>query len=405
MSSPGPASSFPPERPPRTHLERFGLIYAVGVYLATRGFVLAVALSAPLDRTRPNLPDWWSHCPLMRWDSGHYRSHLLFGYPEQIQDGIAFLPGFSLAAWPFTLVMDFDWAFVVAAQFYGLLVVSLFYLWVRRLMDARAALIAVVLYCAYPPAFFFSTGYADSFFLLAVMVALWALTLGRHGVAAAASAVATFTRPTGVCLAAVVVLYAGLAGRGRGWTRRVARSAVIGTVSLSGLAAYQLYLWQKYDRFDAYFAAQETWTPQPERHALLKTLTFWSLIEPSFRPVKYAARGQFDKLADPWTWNYSFNLALVSVAVYGLSRPGPLPRWTFLLPILVCVMAWLPDPAGGGRLLGIARYQLIALPCFAALSAWRGWRRRPALLAIVVAGALALQVSYIQRYCNWMLVS
>lgn len=387
----------------RPHLERFGLPYAIGVYLGTRAFVLAVALNASLDHTRPNLPDWWSHCPLMRWDSGHYRAHLLYGYPSQIDDGIAFLPGFSLAAWPFTLVIDFDWAFVVAAQFYGLLAVALFHQWVRRLIDGRSALIAVVLYCAYPPAFFFSTGYADSFFLLAVMAALWALTLGRHGVAAAASAVATFTRPTGVCLAAVVVLFAWLTGRGQAWTRRITRCAAIACVSVSGLAAYQLYLWHTYDRFDAYFAAQETWTPAPERHALLKTLTFWSLIEPSFRPIKYAARGQFEKLTDPWTWNYFFNLLLVSVAVYGLFRPGLLPRWTFLLPILACLMAWLPDPAGGGRLLGIARYQLIALPCFAALAAWRGWR--PALLAIVVAALLALQVSYIQRYCNWMLVS
>ncbi len=53
---------------------------------------------------------------------------------------------------------------------------------------------------AYPAAFFFSTGYAESLLLALVLASLYALRAGRWGTAGALGAAAALTRPTGIVL-------------------------------------------------------------------------------------------------------------------------------------------------------------------------------------------------------------
>lgn len=443
-----------------SYWRRYGLLLALAAFLATRAIVLLVAWTAPQDRERQPELTWWSPIPTMRWDAGHYAYILEHGYPREngqlpgppASDAIAFFPLYPLLAWPLTRFMSSHAALVVLAHAASLLAMVFLYLWSRRRHGPRVAFWCVVLLSVYPAGMFFSAGYADGLLVLWVALALWLLDKDRVWGAAAVSALATATRPTGLCLAAIVVLWGITRGprppwprrnAGRhsqsnehqhvswptltnriqgncGWTYWLFRTTAIGLISVAGLIAFQLYLWHYYGRPDAFVAVQDTWQPGSSApQPLLELVTLKPLVQPAFKPFKYTVRGlyhlvrlhtgqagdQFRRLLDPTTWNPLLNLTLVVAAVVGLLRPGPIPRILFLLPILVFVEAWLPDPYRGSRMIGIARYQLIALPAFLLLAGWLALPRRAFLRYGVCAALLVLQCIYIAVFANWYLVS
>lgn len=412
-------------------LERYGVWLAVAAFLCTRAIVLVVALLAPQDRTRPDAPAWWSDVPLVRWDAGHYGRIMMDGYPAQISDTAAFFPGYPLFARPFAVLFKPEVALIVASHVAALACALLFYAWARGYTDARTALWAVMLWSCYPPAMFLSAGYADAVFVACVVAALWLLQRRQFWLAAVASAYATATRPTGLALAAVVVLAVIAYGPRSPWPRRVVQWIAIGAIAVSGLVAYELFLWHHYGRADAFFAAQASWTPAVAKHPWHRILSLTPVIQPALQPVKSVLRGDFGALLEAKTWNATFNLLAVILGFVGLlarrkrgqappryepsmdegrsgAEPVPVsggtPRVVFLLPIFIFLLAYLPDPVNGGRLVGIARYQLAALPCFALLAGWRLLRRWPAVFVVLLAALFFLQCLYVRGFCNWILV-
>lgn len=421
---------------------RRGLLRALGAYAMIRLIVFAAALTAPVGGERPNVKAWWTGVPTVRWDAGHYRYILEHGYPPQINDTVAFFPAYPLLCRPVAAIMDVNVAMVVVTFVCGLIAVAVFYRWAERRTDARTAFVAVLLLAAYPPAFFLASGYAEGVFLLCVALAIAALEAQRIWLAALACAVATATRPTGVVLAAVVTGWAlfemtpwrawfcgralgprGGAGEGEGasaaarerddmlrrgvgvrWLGGLARAAAVGVVSVAGLVAHEAYLWKHYGRADAYFAAQASWGA-PEIHDKLKRIvTLKPVLQPAFKPLKYAVRGQFEHFQRPQIWNPVFSVAALAVGIAGLIRPGPIPRGLFLLPVLTFLMAYLPDPYEGTRMVGIARYQLAALPGFLWVARWRVWERRPAVLWVFVALQVALACQFVWHFADWEMV-
>jgi hypothetical protein len=385
-------------------LERPGVWLAIAGFLCTRAIILAVALLAPQDRTRPDAPAWWSDVPLVRWDAGHYGRIMMDGYPAEITDTAAFFPGYPLFARPFALLFAPGVALIVASHVAALVCAVLFYSWARRCTDAQTALWAVMLWSCYPPAMFLSAGYADAVFVMCVAAALWLLQRQQFWLAAAVTAYATATRPTGLALAAVVVIYAMVYGPRPPLPRRLILWGAIGLITISGLIAYELFLWQHYGRPDAFFAAQVSWAPTVAKHPWHRILTLTPVIQPALQPVKSVLRGDFGALLEPTTWNATFNLLALIVGIVGLCRPRRIPRIVFLLPIFVFLLAYLPDPVKGGRLVGIARYQLAALPCFALLAGWRLLRRWPVVFAVLLVALFFLQCLYVRGFCNWILV-
>ena len=202
---------------------------------------------------------------------------------------------------------------------------------------------------------FFSVAYSDA--LLVMLVAGVLILLDRRQFAAASClcAAATATRPTGVVLAAILLLWAikdGYLRRKLGWVRLL----LLGTVCVSGLVAFQLYLWHHFGRPDAFIAVQQRWGHRQTEvsNPILRVVTLKSIVQPAFRPIKAMFRGQIDHLLTPTQWNGLWNLLILIVAIVGISRRRAIPRLSFLLPILVLLEAFAADPVRGGRLVGIA---------------------------------------------------
>ncbi|MBL8877959.1 MAG: glycosyltransferase family 39 protein [Phycisphaerales bacterium] len=392
--------------PRAAHVDRYGLIYALLIYVVSRAIVMTAALLAPLHTANREPGLFWVDPPTIRWDAGHYRYILMFGYPPQPSDTTAFFPAYPLVTWPLAkLTGRPDLSLVIVSHVCGAGAIAFFYLWARRRADADLALRAVALVCSYPPAMFFSTGYSEGLFLLCVAAALYFLEREWFWRAALTSALATGTRPTGIVIAAIVMLYFLTSHRAIAWPRRLTRAAALGFASLAGILAHEAFLWRYYGRADAYFAAQESWKPKERPDYWRRVVTLKPVLQPALEPIKGLARADFAALKNPATWNQFWNVSLLTIAICGLVGPGRWPRVPFLIPILMFLMGYLADPAGGARLVGIARYQLAALPCFAWLAGVRGLRGGLIPIGLLCAALMLLQVRYVQLFCDWVLVS
>lgn len=393
----------------------------IGIFVLTRVMAVIVAYAAPQHRDRPQF-DWWSDNPLMRWDAGHYLTILTRGYSKTINDTTAFFPLYPIVARPVWWALEWmrgerrsgagagienaEWALVIVSHAASLGAVLIFFSWCRSLAGDAGAVRAAALLCAFPTAMYFSVGYADGLFLLCVALMLWFVHRDRVWLAALACAAATAARPTGIVASGVLMLLAWPRDESTGRRGGFVGWAAIGVVSISGLLAHATYLWTYYGRPDAYFAAQKTWEiANSSERSWFKLLTLQPVLEPAVKPIKYALRGEWGKLADGRNWNRLINVLMLSVAVVGLRRPGPIPRPALLLTILVFLMAYLDDPFTGGRMLGIARYHLIGLPCFLWLALRPCWERWRATFGALVAVLLVLQCVYMAGYVDWILVS
>ncbi|HOA75584.1 MAG TPA: glycosyltransferase family 39 protein [Phycisphaerae bacterium] len=382
---------------------RYSLALTFAVFLLIRAVVLVAAYTAPLDRTRPNL--WWVDMPLSRWDYGHYAVIMERGYPpgDPRCEQIAFFPGYPLAGRLLRPWLPPDLALPVVSHIAAAVAVCFLYLWARRLFDPKVAFWGATLLSACPPAMFLSAGYADALLLACVAVALWLLQKGWIYSAALASGYATLTRPTGLALAAVIVLWAWFDGARLNWTRRGLRVIAIGTIAVSGFIVFQAYLWHHYGRPDAFVQTQSNWgMDKPVPNPVERIVTLKPLVQPALKPLKYLARGQFDKFGEPLeTWSPMFSLLVLVVAVLGLCGRSPIPRVLFLVPIFVFLMAYLPDPYRGARMVGIARYQLMSLPCFVLVGSWMARRWHGLVRYALIVGMVAVQCMYARLFADW----
>lgn len=385
--------------------DRRPIAWLVGVYVLSRLIVAAVAFATAASRPEP-AELWQRGDPFMRWDAGHYLRILVSGYPSYLCDTVAFFPLYPLTAWPLAQIIDPGWALVLVAHLAGLVATLGLYSVARRWTDGRTAFFAAVLFCAYPSAMFLSTGYADALFTALVAGSLWGIAICRPALAAILCGLATATRPTGLALAVVIWLWAWLrtvpasdVNRVSGLLRfasdavktlgrRWLRLGGLGLLCISGNLAHFGYLWVYYGRPDAYFACQEKWELPPPHHALEKTLTLRPVIQPALEPIKCVLRGQPERLLHQRTWNMAISVTMILLSLIGLFRPGGAPRMIYLFAPLMFLMAYLPDTASGGRMIGLSRYMLASLPSWMVLARWPLLhRRRWTLVTLLVFGA------------------
>jgi hypothetical protein len=265
-----------------------------------------------------------------------------------------------------------------------------FYLWVRDVTgSAGAATIASLILATYPGAVFFSAGLTEAPFFLLVSITLWLVHKKRLYWAALVCGVATATRPTGAALAVTVTAYAMFVHfKGVPIAPRLAKTALVGLLSVSGGLAYEAFLWQRYNSPTTYLHAQDYWErAEAEAHVQ-------QAIDGG--PKRYSLPWWIDRAQRPQAWNRGIALVLLALMVYGLCKPHGIPRILFALPLIIFLMTYVPN--NGLRASSIYRYETAGLPVFALVAVWFSRPERRAALLSLLGAQLAVQIYYAVQF-------
>lgn len=322
------------------------------------------------------------------FDAMHYLRIARDGYPtDAIRPQIAFFPLLPMIVRAIQPMMAAEVALLALAQLTTLVGFGFFYVWCRQLTNHAIAMAACLLLATFPAAAFFSAGMTEGPFFCCVAAVLFLLQRGHLWPAAIVCGIATALRPTGVALALVVMIWSipgpmALGGIGR-WL-------AVSLISVSGIGVYQAYLWHTYERFDAYFVAQSYWEPGGLRTARGEVMAAEIAAKRAteVRDTKYYLR----KSITPQAWNRGLMLLVLGLTVYGLFRPGPIPRVMFVLPLAIFLMAYLPG--WGARASSVVRFQTAALPCFTLGALILARLNRPAVVGGLLGAQLGAQIYY-----------
>ncbi|HEY7088077.1 MAG TPA: glycosyltransferase family 39 protein, partial [Tepidisphaeraceae bacterium] len=298
-------------------------------------------------------------------------------------DLIAYFPLVPLVSRAMSRIMPLDVAMVVFSNLCSLIGFGFLFDWARRLVDARTATICVLITATFPGAVAIAAGMTEGPFLMLVAMALWLLQRKRFYGAAVAAGIATATRPTGVALAMVVVLYAWTQLASEPLARRMMNVLVLGLISFSGTIAYEAFLWHRYETPTAYSQAQSAWTSGDDVRMARDT---------AGGVKRYSWEFFRSRLLRPQGLNRLIGLAVLVVTVAGLLKPVRIPRVYFLLPLVIVVMTCLPGR--GLRISSLPRYESGAVPLFLLMAIWLRAQPRRALLVGLLLLQMGIQIYY-----------
>lgn len=301
---------------------RIATIYLLSRLVTTVFFVLAAAQSTSLSRfgADPSLADF-----VLGWDAQWYWTVAVYGYPAELprteggdvaENAWAFMPVYAFLA---RLVGFGSWgagALVVSLTAGFLACVALYRLLHRRI-GASAALWAVVFFSSGPLAALFQVGYAETLFVLLLLVSLDLAARHRYVWLYALIPVMGFTRPGILAFA----LFLGLHGIVR-WVNRhrdpldrrdAAHIVVLGALATAVGFSWQILAGIVTGEADAYLqtelAWRRGWIPDGAAH---------------FMPFDGFVRGAelwFSLWGMPGWWGW-IGLALVVAAVVMLLARG-----------------------------------------------------------------------------------
>jgi MFS family permease len=252
--------------------------FAIGVYLATRGLLLLVALVNGALRHHA-----FTH-ELSNWDGLWYRMLADHGYAthvEHVQSTLGFFPLYPLLIW------TVSHAFVVPVAHYetlsstiaGLIVSGIGGLIATVLVQRLAAgwwgertgRKAVLIFCLFPGSVVFSMVYAEGVMLALAAGCILALQRRRWVLAGVLAAIATATEPEAIVLVVVCAVSAGLELRRRGFADRAAwRSLIAPALSLVGVGSFAVFLWfWTGSPFASLIAQRDGWSEKTDVFAIL----------------------------------------------------------------------------------------------------------------------------------------
>ena len=371
------------------------VLYALSA-LAVSGFVHAHALHLDgLSDITPERyyrgPDWLAGW--VRFDSGWYRSIADNGYyfrGRTEQSSVAFFPLYPLIIRWLQHAFGGDvsaWGIPVTfASGFGVAV--LYWRWLRDRLDPHAARTALFVLLLWPYAFYlYGAVYADALFVFLVLAAFTCVERERVVLAAVFGALATATRPVGVAvvfgLTARVFEQRGVVRLafldrvrwlGSGAARagapvalrdpavdagrvlviephRLRRADPLILLAATGLLAYMVYLWRRFDDPFAFATAEGApgWNQQPGLKVWFKTAWLSRLIHLPGSGARYFSVVTFQAV---------LVLGLVLLVPRIVKRFG----WAYGSYTLVLLAFPL---IGSKDFQGLGRYALGAFPAFA----------------------------------------
>lgn len=371
MSLPNP--SCPALRPQLTTFLAAARRVALTAVLS-RAIVLLVGLAAivTIGPTPTNPPPTTSANVVAdltsRWDVGWYIGLASRGYDKERvssrNDRSAFFP-----AWPLTLraaaqlvprnSTAWAWTGAVVSMLLFAGALAQVHRVAQLYMPADRADVAVLLLAFYPFAIFFSVGYSESLYLLAIASAWYAVETGHLGQAVMWGTIVGLARPNGVTFCVPLLLLAVLR-HSRPW--RFALIAAAGP--LVGVALFSAFLWLWVGVPWQWLAAQESWG---RAH-----VGIWGLLRADLNFVRH--NGLYGLLVGrPYD---VFNMLGVSV----LALSFLIYRQMGAGAALVGPLALLPAIAVGGWP-SLGRYSSVVFPAFIALAGVLPSRHVPVVAA------------------------
>lgn len=209
--------------------------------LMLMGFVVAVAAS---DRLTPGSQPTTLGEGLTAWDGTWYRDIASQGYASLPDGGLRFFPLFPLLGRALSVITlgRTDVALILLANVASFALA----IGIRRLVRFERGSVlladrAVWVTCLFPAAFVLSWAYAEALWLLAVVIAFWAMRSRRWWWVVGAGLVAGLTRPLGIALAIPVAIELI-----RVWRDASTRERLVGALSIAapviGTGSYMLWV-------------------------------------------------------------------------------------------------------------------------------------------------------------------
>lgn len=362
---------------------------------------------------------------LIHYDGGWYWLVSERGYRDHqpgIQSPVAFFPGYPLAMrYLGAVIGDHALAGILITTTCGLGTAVLFWSWCRERMTAIAANTALLTYLLYPYGYYlYGVIYADALFVFFTLLAFWAVERDRPLLAGLAGAVATLSRPVGiavvvglavrtlerrgvlpeVCLPKLrprnaaagdttsSIATSGIAAAGDttppGTQRRSpggARSTLRPTdgfvlLSVSGLAAYCYFLWNRFGDPFLFSDAEAYWGQ-------------------GTGPSTWFKVALYEQLRDHWDSAFTWGLVVQGFVALAALATVPLVARRFGWGYAAYLLVVLAVPVVGTKdFQGLGRYGIAAFPVFALLgevladrpARERGFALACSGLALVIAG-------------------
>lgn len=230
-----------------------GIVLATGVF----GYLVSSLGTWLAGRQRP----WdWDYA-FRRWDSAHYLTIAVRGYPAGPMpkhgpvppSNWAFFPGYPLAMRALHVVAvpwhEAGWIVNTASGLAALVVVAAL---MRTWYEEKVAVRTAQALALFPGSAVLISMYAEGLFLLCAALSLLAVTRRRWVLAGLAACAAGGIRSQGAFLAVVLGVVALAEVRKRGDLKALLAPAL----APWGLVAFWVYGWQATGRFDAFYAAQ-----------------------------------------------------------------------------------------------------------------------------------------------------
>ncbi len=334
--------------------------------------------------------------PLDGWvqfDGPEYLSIATRGYtPRQL----VWFPTYpTVLGWVDRVVADPVLAGVVVSATCGLAATVLFWRWTRTMdVPERSRRVALLVLLLYPYGWFlYGVVYSDALFLAFALLAFLSVERGRVWLAAAAGAVATATRPSGLAvtiglcvlsLERAGVLY--VPGPEAGWAHRLRLPVcvdlrllrwrhVVPGLSVLGLVGYMTYLWVRWDN-PIRFVSEQSRYHDSGSGTLLKQQYFDAWYS--------GADGRH--LATTTAQAVLLMVVLGSVAAVGRRYGWGYGAFVFCLALLPMVSV--------STFMGSGRYLLPAFPCFVLAGEWLASRRAAQIAWFTLSGAALLVMAF-----------
>ncbi len=277
---------------------------------------------------------------LCRWDCGWYEKIATFGYREVVELNV--WPGLPLLARGLGAGsgMSIGMALLVISNLAGLGAYLVLYRLFTRIDGEAAARWALVLFAAFPFAFFHAAGYPETLMILASAGAVSLAMSGRHLLAGLVLGLGLLVRHLTV-LAGGALLAAQI--RERGW-RGLFRSPSVLGLFVPGLVAalYMLFIWKRWGDPFAFLKARDMWSPTARWSifGVLKVAHVWPHVVaqapfaliPTIGTVMLLGNGRYAELASAVI---PLMVMIWVIGTFGLGRYAascwpaylPLGRW------------------------------------------------------------------------------